>query len=176
MAARLTDEQKKRIIADYVESGSYRATAKKFGVSDNTVKKICNENAQIAQKCAQKKEQNTSDMLAYMESRKEQAKGIIDDYLKALADPAKLEEVSIPQIATAMGIVIDKFVTIPAKHQIDRKRLDNEREKLELEKKKVESQIKEDSGGKFDQILQNMDALAERIRTPVPDRDIEDYE
>lgn len=55
VAARLTDKQKKKIIADYVESGSYRATAKKFGVSDNTVKKICNENADIAQKCAQKK-------------------------------------------------------------------------------------------------------------------------
>ncbi len=55
VAARLTDEQKKKIIADYVESGIYSATAKKNGVSVNTVKMIVNENANIARKCKQKK-------------------------------------------------------------------------------------------------------------------------
>ena len=39
MAARLTDKQKKEIIADYVECGSYNATAKKNGVSVNTDRK-----------------------------------------------------------------------------------------------------------------------------------------
>ena len=50
MASRLTDKQKKDIIADYVETGSYNATAKRFGVALNTVKKICTQNADIAQK------------------------------------------------------------------------------------------------------------------------------
>ena len=49
-------------------------------------------------------------MLAYMDSRKEQAQGIIDEYLKKLADPKKLENATISQIATAMGIVVDKFM------------------------------------------------------------------
>ena len=57
-----------------------------------------------------KKEQNTAEMLAYMDSRKEQAQGIIDEYLKKLADPKKLENATISQIATAMGIVVDKFM------------------------------------------------------------------
>ena len=43
MAARLTDKQKKEIIADYVECGSYRATAKKFGVSAMTVRSVCTD-------------------------------------------------------------------------------------------------------------------------------------
>lgn len=136
MAARLTDEQKKRIIADYVEFGNYNATAKKNGVSVNTVKKIVNENANIAKKCKQKKEQNTADMLAYMESRKEQAKGIIDSYLEALADPEKLEKTPIQQIATAMGIVVDKFVTQPEESRLKEK-------KLEIELLKIESQMKD---------------------------------
>lgn len=136
MADRLTDKQKKEIIADYVESGSYRATAKKFGVSDNTVKKICNENTQIAQKCAQKREQNTADILDYMESRKEQAKGVLDSYIKALADPAKIDAAKLSEVATAMGIVIDKFVNNPLKHQLDQ-------QKLEIELLKLESQIKD---------------------------------
>ena len=40
MAARLTDRQKKKIVADYLELGSYNATAKKNGVSNHTVKRI----------------------------------------------------------------------------------------------------------------------------------------
>ena len=110
MASRLTDKQKKDIIADHIETGSYNATAKKFGVAPNTVKKLCNQSADIAQKCIQKREQNTKDMLAYMDSRKEQAQGIIDKYLEKLADPEKLESATISQIATAMGIVVDKFM------------------------------------------------------------------
>lgn len=110
MASRLTDKQKKDIIADYIETGSYNATAKKFGVSDKTVKRICVENPNITKKAEQKKEQNTKDMLAYMDSRKEQAQGIIDKYLEKLADPEKLESATISQIATAMGIVVDKFM------------------------------------------------------------------
>ena len=70
MAARLTDKQKKEIIADYVESGSYRATAKKFGVSAMTVRSVCTDNPETVQKYAQKREQNTAEILDYMESRK----------------------------------------------------------------------------------------------------------
>ncbi len=57
----------------------------------------------------------------------------------------------------------------------EEKRLENEREKLSLERRKVDSQIKEDSGDKLDKILQNMDTLYERLK-PVPNRDIEDFE
>lgn len=109
MAARLTDEQKKKIIADYVESGSYRATAKRFGVSAMTVRSVCTGNTETVRKCTQKKEQNTADMLAYMESRKEQAQKAVDAYLEALADPEKIKAAKLSEIATAMGIVVDKF-------------------------------------------------------------------
>lgn len=136
MASRLTDKQKKKIIADYAESGSYRATAKKFGVSDMTVKRLCKSDVELLQKVAQKKEQNTADMLAYMDSRKEQAKGIIDSYLEALADPEKLEKTPIQQIATAMGIVVDKFVTQPTESRLKER-------KLEIELLKIESQMKD---------------------------------
>ena len=112
MAARLTDEQKKRIIADYVESGSYNATAKKHGVSRNTVKNIVLSDTENATKCQQKKKENTVNMLQYMNSRKDQAQGVIDSYLEALADPEKLEEATLAQISTAMGIIVDKFIKV----------------------------------------------------------------
>ncbi|WP_281513504.1 hypothetical protein [Bacteroides acidifaciens] len=147
MAARLTDKQKKKIIADYTELDSYRATAKKNKVSTDTVKRIVLADEEIVQKATQKKEQNTMDMLAYMDSRKEQAQGVIDDYLKALANPAKIEAAKLSEIATALGIVIDKFTkNVPA------------------EVSSIEQQLK------------NRDALADLIRKPVPNRDIEDFE
>ena len=60
MAARLTDKKKKKIVADYLESGSYRATAKKNGVSDNTVKRIVLDCGDFEQKVAQKKTKKNS--------------------------------------------------------------------------------------------------------------------
>lgn len=80
-------------------------------------------------------------MLAYMEERKKEAQGVIDDYLEALANPAKIEAAKIEaaklsEVAAAMGTVIDKFVNIPVKNQLDR-------QKLELEMVKVESKIKD---------------------------------
>lgn len=136
MAARLTDKQKKIIIADYVECGSYNATAKKNGVSDNTVRKIIKQNSDIAKKCEQKKEENTADMLDYMESRKEKAKDILDTYLEVLKEPDKIGGAKLSEVATAMGIVIDKFVNNPLKHQFDK-------QKLEIELLKLEAQVKD---------------------------------
>lgn len=55
MAARLTDKQKKKIIADYVELGSYNAVAKLHGVSRQTVKNVVTDDAEIGQLLQQKK-------------------------------------------------------------------------------------------------------------------------
>ena len=112
MAARLTDKQKKKIIADYVQLGSYNATAKVNGVSLNTVKKIVQGNADIAEMCNEKKEQNTVDILAYMESQKGLVCEILGKGLEALNDPGKLKEATPAQITTAMGTLIDKWTAI----------------------------------------------------------------
>ena len=136
MASKLTDKQKKEIIADYAESGSYRATAKKYDVSAMTVKRICEKDVTTLQKVTQKKEKNTAEILDYLESRKEQAKDVLDAYIEALQKPEKIASAKLSEIATAMGIVIDKFINNPMKHQLDR-------QKLEIELLKLESQIKD---------------------------------
>ena len=112
MAARLTDRQKKKILADYVQLGSYNATAKVNGCSLNTVKKFVQENADIAELCNQKKEENTADILAYMESQRDIVCQIIGKGLAVLNDPEKLAEATPSQITTAMGTLIDKWTQI----------------------------------------------------------------
>lgn len=111
MAARLTDKQKKKIIADYVQLGSYNATAKVNGVSLNTVKKIVQGNADIAEMCNQKKEQNTEDVLAYMESRKNKVCEIIGVGLDVLPDKIKKAKTA-SEVTTSIGTLIDKWAMI----------------------------------------------------------------
>ena len=115
MAARLTDKQKKKIVADYLENSSYRATAKKNKVSDGTVKRIVAECSDIQQKEAQKKEENTADILAYMESQRGIVCEIIGKGLDVLNDPEKLSRATPSQITTALGTLIDKFTMTQTK-------------------------------------------------------------
>nr|DAT38598.1 MAG TPA: hypothetical protein [Caudoviricetes sp.] len=120
MAARLTDKQKKKIVADYLETGSYRATARKNRIADGTVKRIVLECSDIEQKVAQKKEENTADILAYMESQKELVCEIIGKGLAALNDPEKLAEATPAQITTALGTLIDKWTDIKGEGKEDK--------------------------------------------------------
>lgn len=112
MAARLTDRQKKKILADYVQLGSYNATAKLNGVSATTVKNLALKNAEILEKCEDKKDENTADVLAYMDSKKAVVCEIIGKGLKVLASENKLNEATPAQITTALGTLIDKWSMI----------------------------------------------------------------
>lgn len=109
MAARLTDKQKKEIIADYIQLGSYNAVAKLHGVSKDTVKRVVQSCEDFAQKAQQKKEENTADILAFMDGKKQDVCAIISLYLEYLQDLNKLDRASIQSIATSLGIIIDKF-------------------------------------------------------------------
>ena len=120
MAARLTDKQKKKIVADYLETGSYRATARKNRIADGTVKRIVLECSDIEQKVAHKKEENTADILAYMESQKGLVCEIIGKGLAALNDPEKLAEATPAQITTALGTLIDKWTDIKGEGKEDK--------------------------------------------------------
>lgn len=108
MAARLTDKQKQKIIADYVQSGSYNAVGKANNVAPNTVKKLVQENADIAKLCEQKKLENTVDILEYMDSKRKVVCEIIETGLRVLPD--KIENArTASEVTTALGTLIDKF-------------------------------------------------------------------
>lgn len=109
MAARQTDKQKKKIIADYVQLGSYNAVAKKHGVADSTVKRVVLADPKMQKKLEQKKEQNAEDILAYMESKRTIVCEILGKGLDVLNDEEKLRDASPAQITTALGTLIDKW-------------------------------------------------------------------
>lgn len=112
---KLTDKQKKKIIADYVSNGNYSETARMNGnISPNTVKKLVNEDEEFANKCEEKKEENIKDILEYMDSIAEDQKEIIDLSLKALKDKLKKPDAftSVKDIATVYGVIFDKAMKL----------------------------------------------------------------
>lgn len=112
MANRLTDRQRKKIVADYLELGSYNATAKANGTSPKTVKRVLAEVPEMPEKVKQKKAENTADILAYMESRRGLVCEIIGKGLAVLNDEEKLREATPAQITTALGTLIDKWAAV----------------------------------------------------------------
>ena len=112
---KLTDRQKKKIIADYVDNGNYSETARMNNTTDTTVRTIIKENKNVAlKKMEQKKEENTQDMLQYLESKKEDKKRVIELCFKALEDKLASPDMftSIRDIAMVYGIIVDKDLKI----------------------------------------------------------------
>lgn len=111
---KLTDRQKKKIIADYVENGNYSETARINGVNKSTVQRLISKNQEVQQKAQEKKDENTQDMLQYLESKKEDKKRVIELCFKALEDKLASPDMftSVRDIAMVYGVIVDKDLKI----------------------------------------------------------------
>ena len=98
-----------------MQTSNYCATAKINSVSATTVKNIVRANADIVEKCEQKKKENTADVLAYMDAHKDLVCSFIGKGLEMLNDPEKLAAANLSQITTAMGTLIDKWAMVQEK-------------------------------------------------------------
>lgn len=119
--AKLTDKQKKKIIAESVNGSSIRALASKYGVSTTTIQRVLKSDTELTRKVARKKAENTASILAFMDSKKNDVCALIDKLLAAMADDDKLAAATVNQLATAMGIVIDKYTANEAFKSSDTK-------------------------------------------------------
>lgn len=113
--AKLTDKQRKQIIADSSDGLSLRKLAAKYNVSSTTIHRVLKSDPETEQIVAQKKDQNTADILSYMESKREIVCEIIGNGLEVLRSPEKLAEASPAQITTALGTLIDKWTMVNGK-------------------------------------------------------------
>lgn len=109
---KLTDKQKQKIIADYVDNGNYSETARLNNVSEATIRNVIKNgnNEEIAKKFEHKKEENTQDILEYMDSIAEKQKKIIDLSLEALEEKLSKPDMftNVKDIATVYGVIFDK--------------------------------------------------------------------
>ena len=106
---KLTDKQKKKIIARYVETTNYRQVAREFGISEASVRNYVKSAPEVSKLCAQKKEENTLDMFKYMEGQKGKVQELLSNIVVAMNDPEKLARANVRDLATAYGIIFDKI-------------------------------------------------------------------
>lgn len=111
---KLTDKQKKKIIADYIETQNYSETGRMNNVSVNAVKNIVIADEETANKCKQKKEENTQSTIEYMKKQHETKKRILDKILTAIETKAENIDMftNIKDLATAYGIILDKELKV----------------------------------------------------------------
>lgn len=112
MGKRLTDKDKKKIIADYIENQNYSETARINNVGVNTVKRLVlsQDNEEMARKSKEKKEENTEDILQYMDSIVKDQKEVIDLALQVLKDKLSDPDLftNIRDVAIVYGTIFDK--------------------------------------------------------------------
>lgn len=110
VAAKLTDKKRKQIIADRANGMTERQIAAKYGVSQTTVHNTLKADPTTVQIVSDKKQQNTLDMLEFLNLQKGQAQETVKNILEAINDPDKLARTNPRDLATALGIIIDKFL------------------------------------------------------------------
>ena len=124
---KLTDKQKKKIIADYIDNNNYSETARMNNISETSVRRIVKGNEGITEKVEQKKEENSQDMFEYMKNKDNDKKRIVELCFEAL--DKKLSNLdmftNVKDIATVYGIIMDKELKF---------------RELELRKQEIENQ------------------------------------
>lgn len=117
---KLDDKTREEIRAYLASCGNVRETARKFGVSDFTVRKIRDEKKdEFAQLHAQKKEQWI-----------EEAWKTINLYMQHVQDPKVIQRTSARDSAILIGTLHDKMLKA--------KELELKRQELELKKREIE--------------------------------------
>ena len=111
---KLTDKQRKKVIADYVENGNYSETGRMNGITNNAVKKIVQKDETSAEKFKQKKQENTETTLEYMQKQHDTKKRILDKLLQAIEEKSDKVDMftNIKDLATAYGILLDKELKV----------------------------------------------------------------
>ena len=111
---RIEQERRMKILADYTLEGSYRAAARKNGVSPDTVRRIVRENPDMVKVADTQKNARARDLMSYMQGKADTVCDIIDNGLGVLSDPERMKEANLRDIATMMAILIDKWSMINA--------------------------------------------------------------
>lgn len=111
---KLTDKQKKKIIADYIKNQNYRETARINGVCVNSVRNIVASDKDIEKKLTQKFEEDTQSTIEYMQSQSMTKNRIINKLLKAIETKSENVDMftNIKDLAMAYGILVDKELKI----------------------------------------------------------------
>lgn len=107
--AKLTDKQRKKIIAERAEGATLPQLAKKYRVSTTTIARTLKSDPETEKMVNEKKTENQRDILECMDKNKDKVCGVIDTYLNYLLDLSNFEKLNPAQLTTVIGTLIDKW-------------------------------------------------------------------
>ncbi len=113
MAKRLTDADKQKIIADYINNQSFSETARLNNVNASTIKRLIDKGdyEELQRKAKEKKEETTNDMMQFFISQYDTKQRILKKLLKAIEEKSDDADTStLKELATAYGIILDKEI------------------------------------------------------------------
>lgn len=135
---KLTDAQKKKIIANFVENNNYSETARMNNVSEYTVRKICKDsnNKEIKEKIEQKKQENTKSMLEMISETNNKRLQVISKLVNAIDDKAEKIDAftNVKDLASAYGIMIDKELKFAEMQKLN---LENNKQQVYMPAKNI---------------------------------------
>lgn len=135
---KLTDAQKKKIIANFVENNNYSETARMNNVSEYTVRKICKDsnNKEIKEKIEQKKQENTKSMLEMISETNNKRLQVISKLVNAIDDKADKVDAftNVKDLASAYGIMIDKELKFAEMQKLN---LENNKQQVYMPAKNI---------------------------------------
>lgn len=110
---KLTNKQKKKIIADYIQNQNYSETARKNKVAVDTVRRIIltnKDDENFVKKSKQKKEEDTQDILEYMNDITQGQKKVINLSLEVITEMLENRDKRLTgrDIAMIYGVIFDK--------------------------------------------------------------------
>lgn len=109
---KLTDAERKKIYADYVDNNNLSETGRMNGISKQTVKRIVDsfKGTELEQKVTEKKEENTKSVLEMISKESEKRANVISKIINAIDEKASNIDqfTNIRDLSTAYGTLIDK--------------------------------------------------------------------
>ncbi len=108
--AKLTDRQKKQIIAEYAENKgkvSYASLGRRYNVSTSTIKRVLHSDPTLTQKVTEIKNDNSKSMLEYLINKAGKAQNLLDMLLDLTETDIK--KASLRDRMGAVKIIAETF-------------------------------------------------------------------
>lgn len=149
---KLTDKQKKKIIADYIETQNYSETGRRNNIHVESVRRIVKSDKNFVKKSEQKKEEDTKDILEYMQDITKGQKKVINLSLEVITEMLENRDKRLTgrDIAMIYGVIFDKAL------------------------KYKEIQLKDKDNSNNDEINRNIKNIANLLNNPKQVRTEED--
>lgn len=109
MGKTLTQEERMKVVSAVVEGRSNRSVAREFGISEATVRNIIKADSDFSQKYAEKKQEAEFDFLEGLKQISPRVLKVIGLSVDSLTEKVINGEATAQQLATVIGILIDKF-------------------------------------------------------------------